>query len=88
MRSCTRGVAYNRNKTAGCELRRFRGAQPYHDNTQMRMKNPWGGIKSWALGGGKLENYFPLLIAPCRTAARRTRLDELLFVVSMCACHA
>jgi hypothetical protein len=39
-----------------------------------------GGIKSWALGG-ESENYFPLLIAQCRTAARRTRLDELLFVV-------
>ena len=50
-----------------------RGAQPYYVNTQMRMKNPWGGeIKSWAMGG-EWENYFPLVIAPCRTAARRTR---------------
>jgi hypothetical protein len=34
-----------------------RGAQPYYVNTQMRMKNPWGGIKSWALGGKLCPKY-------------------------------
>ena len=37
----------------------YRGAQPYYVNTQMRMKNPWGGIKCWALGGnGKIIFHF------------------------------
>jgi hypothetical protein len=66
--------------------------RPVAPNPIMSIRNAYekslGELNLGHWGGGELENYFTLLIAPCRTAARRTRLDELLFVVNMCACHA
>jgi hypothetical protein len=58
-----------------------RGAQPYYVNTQMRMKNPWGGglnLGHW--GGGEIGKLF--FTSNCTNSSRKKRLIRVLKFVS------